>query len=66
MRSREGYWRISANSIVQLALPNRWLRDKGFPTCEPNGLLFTTGSKLVSSRKSPERTRTPGGVGAGS
>ena len=28
-RSRKGYWRMSANSIVQRALTNRWLYDQG-------------------------------------
>jgi len=30
-RSRKGYWRISANSIVQRALNNRWLKEQGVP-----------------------------------
>jgi RNA-directed DNA polymerase len=30
-RSRKGYWRMSANSIVQRALTNRWLHDHGVP-----------------------------------
>lgn len=28
-RSRKGYWRMSANSIVQRALTNRWLHEQG-------------------------------------
>lgn len=28
-RSRKGYWRMSANSIVQRALTNRWLQEQG-------------------------------------
>ena len=30
-RSRKGYWRMSANSIVQRALTNRWLHEQGAP-----------------------------------
>jgi len=30
-RSRKGYWRMSANSIVQRALNNRWLKEQGVP-----------------------------------
>lgn len=30
-RSRKGYWRMSANSIVQQALTNRWLHEQGVP-----------------------------------
>jgi len=30
-RSRKGYWRMAANSIVQRALTNQWLWDQGVP-----------------------------------
>ena len=30
-RSRKGYWRISANRIVQQALTNRHLEEQGVP-----------------------------------
>lgn len=30
-RSRKGYWRMSANSILQRALTNRWLHAHGVP-----------------------------------
>ena len=30
-RSRKGYWRMSANSIVQRALTNHWLHQQGVP-----------------------------------
>ena len=30
-RSRKGYWRMSANRLVQYALNNRWLEDQGVP-----------------------------------
>ena len=31
-RSRKGYWRMAANSIVQRALTKEWLWDQGVPT----------------------------------
>jgi hypothetical protein len=30
-RSRKGYWRMSANRIVQQALTNRYLEEQGVP-----------------------------------
>ncbi len=30
-RSRKGYWRMSANSIVQPVLSNRWLHEQRVP-----------------------------------
>jgi hypothetical protein len=30
-RNRKGYWRMSANSIVERALNNRWLHEQGLP-----------------------------------
>ena len=30
-RSRKGYWRLAANSIVQKALNNDWLSEQGVP-----------------------------------
>lgn len=30
-RSRKGYWRMSSNRIVQQALTNRWLEERGVP-----------------------------------
>ena len=30
-RSRKGYWRMSNNSLVRLALNNRWLEEQGVP-----------------------------------
>jgi RNA-directed DNA polymerase len=41
-RSRKGYWRMSANSIVQRALNNRWLKEQGVPElrlpCRESGI----------------------------
>ena len=64
-RSRKGYWRMSANRIVQLALNNRWLEEQGVPDMEPSGSIFTTGRKPESDRNRRVRTRTSGGVGPG-
>jgi hypothetical protein len=30
-RSRKGYWRMSANSLVQVALNDEWLKENGVP-----------------------------------
>ena len=30
-RSRKGYWRMSQNEIVRMALNNRWLEEQGVP-----------------------------------
>ena len=30
-RSRKGYWRMSANSLVQIALNDEWLKENGVP-----------------------------------
>jgi hypothetical protein len=30
-RSRKGYWRMSANSLVHRALNNQWLTEQGVP-----------------------------------
>ena len=30
-RSRKGYWRMSTNSIVQMAMSNQWLEEQGVP-----------------------------------
>ena len=30
-RSRKGYWRMSQNSLVRIALNNRWLEEQGVP-----------------------------------
>jgi hypothetical protein len=30
-RSRKGHWRMSASSIAQRALNNRWLHEHGLP-----------------------------------
>jgi RNA-directed DNA polymerase len=44
-RSRKGYWRMSANSLVQSALTNRWLHEQGVPDMRTSWILLHYGSK---------------------
>jgi RNA-directed DNA polymerase len=43
-RSRKGYWRMSANSIVQRALTNRWLHEQGVPDMRTLWITLHYGS----------------------
>ena len=39
-RSRKGYWRMSQNSLVRMALSNRWMEEQGVPdmnACRDSG-----------------------------
>ena len=53
-RSRKGYWRMSANSIVQRALTNRWLHEQGVPDMRKSWIVLhywpTCPTKLQRSR----------------
>ena len=42
-RSRKGYWRMSANSIVQRALTNRWLHQHGVPDMRTSWIALHYG-----------------------
>ena len=42
-RSRKGYWRMSANSIVQRALTNRWLHEHGVPDMRTSWIVLHYG-----------------------
>jgi RNA-directed DNA polymerase len=42
-RSRKGYWRMSANSIVQSALTNRWLHEQGVPDVRTSWITLHYG-----------------------
>ena len=42
-RSRKGYWRMSANSIVQRALTNRWLHKQGVPDMRKTWIVLHYG-----------------------
>ncbi len=42
-RSRKGYWRMSANSIVQRALTNRWLHEQGVPDMRKSWIILHYG-----------------------
>jgi RNA-directed DNA polymerase len=44
-RSRKGYWRMSANSIVQRALTNRWLQEQGVPDMRTLWITLHYGPK---------------------
>ncbi len=48
-RSRKGYWRMSANSIVQRALTNEWLWLQGVPNMRQQwiDLHYGTSAKVV-------------------
>jgi RNA-directed DNA polymerase len=44
-RSRKGYWRMSANSILQRALTNRWLHEHGVPDMRTLWIVLHYGPK---------------------
>ena len=44
-RSRKGYWRMSANSIVQRALTNRWLHQHGVPDMRTSWIALHYGPR---------------------
>jgi len=44
-RSRKGYWRMSANSIVQRALTNRWLHEQGVPDMRSSWIVLHYGPR---------------------
>ena len=44
-RSRKGYWRMSANRVVQRALTNRWLHAQGVPDMRTLWIALHYGPK---------------------
>lgn len=46
-RSRKGYWRMSNNSLVQLALNNAYLTRKGVPSLRDLWVSFKYGGKAM-------------------
>jgi RNA-directed DNA polymerase len=44
-RSRKEYWRMSANSILQRALTNRWLHEHGVPDMRTSWIVLHYGPK---------------------
>jgi hypothetical protein len=44
-RSRKGYWRMSNNSLVRLALNNTFLREQGVPSMGDLWVRFKYGDK---------------------
>ena len=44
-RSRKGYWRMSQNSMVRVALNNRWLEEQGVPDMRAIWIVLHYGPK---------------------
>ena len=44
-RSRKGYWRMSQNEIVRIALNNRWLEEQGVPDMKAVWMVLHYGPK---------------------
>lgn len=47
-RSRKGYWRMSGNSLVQLALNNAYLTQQGVPSLKELWVSFKHGDQVKS------------------
>ncbi len=45
-KSRKGYWRMSANSIVQRALNNRWPKEQGVPELRSIWIRLHHGAEM--------------------
>jgi len=43
-RSRKGYWRMSQNELVRVALNNRWLEEQGVPDMRAVWIVLHYGS----------------------
>ena len=44
-RSRKGYWRMSQNSLVRMALSNRWMEEHGVPDMRAVWIVLHFGPK---------------------
>ena len=44
-RSRKGYWRMSQNSLVRMALSNRWMEEHGVPDMRAIWIVLHFGPK---------------------
>ena len=44
-RSRKGYWRMSQNELVRIALNNRWLEEQGVPDMRAIWIVLHYGPK---------------------
>lgn len=44
-RSRKGYWRMSSNPLVQIALNDKWLDERGVPSLCKLWAIFKYGDK---------------------
>lgn len=50
-RSRKGYWRMSANTLVPRALNNRWLKAQGVPELRDIWIKLHYGAGSVPASK---------------
>jgi len=50
-RSRKGYWRMSANRLVQQALNNQWLKAHGVPELRDIWIKLHYGAGQVPAFK---------------
>ena len=50
-RSRKGYWRMSGNSLVQVALNNQWLKEQGVPELRDIWIKLHYGDGAASVSK---------------
>lgn len=46
-RSRKGYWRMSRNSLVGIALNNKYLAQQGVPSIRELWVRFKYGDKAT-------------------
>ena len=44
-RARKGYWRMSRNSLVSMALNNKYLKEQGVPSMWDLWVRFKYGDK---------------------
>jgi RNA-directed DNA polymerase len=47
-RSRKGYWRMSQNELLRIALNSRWLEEQGVPDMEAIWMVLHYGAKAPS------------------
>src|ERR1035437_854321 len=60
-RSRKGYWRMSQNELVQIALNNRWLEEQGVPDMNaPVALAARKSRKAIPHGRSAAESKQSG------
>jgi len=57
-RSHRGYWFMAGTSIVQRALDNRWLKERGVPSLKQQWVEMHYGK--VNSKFNPEAVNLTG------